>query len=102
VESLVDFEPSLVHADLTPPHLLVHDGVLAGVIDWGDMRVGDPALDYSYLLPGPFGEWDVDDELRRRARFYDRLAPWYTAHYGLFTNQPAHTEWGLAEIRARL
>ena len=102
VESLVGFEPALVHADLTPPHLLVHDGRLAGVIDWGDMRVGDPALDYSDLLPGPFADWDVDDELRRRARFYDRLAPWYTAHYGLFTNQPLHTEWGLAEIRARL
>ena len=102
VETLVGFEPSLVHADLTPPHLLVHDGVLAGVIDWGDMRVGDPALDYSYFLPRTFADWDVDDELRRRARFYDRLAPWYTAHYGLFTNQPAHTEWGLAEISARL
>src|SRR5262245_49568494 len=102
VESLVGFEPSLVHADLTAPHLRVHDGLLAGVIDWGDMRVGDPALDYSWLLPGPFADWDVDPELRRRARFYDRLAPWYTAHYGLFTNQPAQTEWRLAEIRARL
>ena len=28
--------------------------------------------------------------------FYHRLAPWYEAHYGLFTNQPAHTERGLA------
>ena len=102
VETLVDFRPSLVHADLTPPHLLVHDGRLAGVIDWGDMRVGDPALDYSYLLPRSFADWDVDADLRRRACFYDRLAPWYTAHYGLFTNQPAHTEWGLAEIGARL
>ena len=76
--------------------LLVHDGRLAGVIDWGDMRVGDPALDYSYLLAGPFADWDVDADLRRRARFYDRLAPWYAAHYGLLTNQPAHTEVGLS------
>jgi aminoglycoside phosphotransferase (APT) family kinase protein len=103
VGSLVDFEPSLVHADLTEPHLLVHDGRLAGVIDWGDMRVGDPALDYAFLPAGlGFADWDVDADLRRRARFYDRLAPWYTAHYGLFTNQPAHTEWGLAELSARL
>jgi aminoglycoside phosphotransferase (APT) family kinase protein len=102
VETLVDFKPSLVHADLGPGHLLVHDGRLAGVIDWGDMRVGDPALDYSYLLAGPFADWDVDADLQRRARFYDRLAPWYAAHYGLLTNQPAHTEWGLAEISDRL
>jgi aminoglycoside phosphotransferase (APT) family kinase protein len=102
VETLVDFKPSLIHADLGPEHLLVRDGRLTGVIDWGDMRVGDPALDYAWLLTGPFADWDVDAGLRRRARFYHRLAPWYEAHYGLFTNQPAHTERGLAGIRDRL
>jgi aminoglycoside phosphotransferase (APT) family kinase protein len=102
VETLVGFEPALLHADLGPEHLLVHDGRLAGVIDWGDTRVGDPALDYSWLLNGPFADWDVDPDLRRRARFYHRLAPWYEAHYGVFTNQPAHVERGIAGIRDRL
>ena len=101
-ETLVDFEPALLHGDLGPEHLLVRDGRLAGVIDWGDARVGDPALDYAWLLNGPFGEWDVDPDLRRRARFYHRLAPWYEAHYGLFTDRPTHTERGLAGIRDRL
>jgi aminoglycoside phosphotransferase (APT) family kinase protein len=102
VETLVDFTPSLIHADLGPEHLLVRAGRLAGVIDWADMRVGDPALDYAWLLNRPFADWDVATDLRRRARFYHRLAPWYEAHYGLFTNQPAHTERGLAGIRDRL
>jgi aminoglycoside phosphotransferase (APT) family kinase protein len=102
VDTLGGFEPALVHADLGPEHLLVRDGRLAAVIDWGDMRVGDPALDYAWLLNGPFRDWDVDDELRRRARFYHRLGPWYEAHYGLFTNRPAHLERGLAGIRSRL
>jgi aminoglycoside phosphotransferase (APT) family kinase protein len=102
VETLVDFEPALLHADLGPGHLLVRDGRLAGVIDWGDARFGDPALDYEWLLNGPFADWDVDPDLRRRALFYHRLGPWYEAHYGLFTNQPAHTERGLAGIRDRL
>jgi aminoglycoside phosphotransferase (APT) family kinase protein len=102
VETLVDFKPSLVHADLGPEHLLVRDGLLAGVIDWGDMRLGDPALDYAWLLNGPFADWEVDTDLRRRAGFYHRLAPWYEAHYGLFTNQAAHVERGLAGIAARL
>jgi aminoglycoside phosphotransferase (APT) family kinase protein len=102
VETLVEFKPSLIHADLGPEHLLVRDSRLAGVIDWGDMRLGDPALDYGWLLNGPFANWDVDTDLRRRARFYHRLSPWYEAHYGLFTNQPAHTERGLAGIRDRL
>ncbi len=102
VETLLGFEPALLHADLGPEHLLVHDGRLAGVIDWGDTRVGDPALDYAWLLNGPFADWDVDSELRRRARFYHRLAPWYEAHYGLFTNRPASVERGLAGILDRL
>jgi aminoglycoside phosphotransferase (APT) family kinase protein len=101
-ETLVDFAPALLHADLGPEHLLVRDRRLVGVIDWGDMRVGDPALDYAWLLNGSFAKWDVDPELRRRARFYHRLAPWYEAHYGLFTNQQGHTERGLAGIRDRL
>jgi aminoglycoside phosphotransferase (APT) family kinase protein len=101
-ETLTNFEPALVHADLGPEHLLVRDGRLAGVIDWADARVGDPALDYAWLVNGPFTDWDVDADLRRRARFYHRLGPWYEAHYGLFTNQPAHTERGLAGIRSRL
>lgn len=101
-ETLVDFVPVLLHADLGPEHLRVRDGRLTGVIDWGDARLGDPALDYSWLLNGPFADWDVEPELRRRARFYHRLGPWYEAHYGLFTNQPQHTERGLAGIRDRL
>ncbi len=101
-KTLVEFEPKLVHADLGPDHLLVRDGRLVGVIDWGDVRVGDPALDYSWLLNGPFTGWDVDPDLRRRARFYHRLAPWYEAHYGVFTNQPAHIERGIAGITERL
>ena len=101
-ETLVGFEPTLLHADLGPAHLLVRDGRLAGVIDWADARLGDPALDYAWLLNIPFPDWDVDPDLRRRALFYHRLGPWYEAHYGLFTNQPAHTESGLAGIEARL
>jgi aminoglycoside phosphotransferase (APT) family kinase protein len=102
VDTLVGFEPSLIHADLGPEHLLVRDGGLAGVIDWGDARIGDPAVDYAWLLNVPFPDWDVDPELRRRARFYHRLGPWYETHYGEFTSQPAHTRSGLAGIRARL
>ena len=101
-ETLVGFTPVLLHADLGPEHLLVRDGRLAGVIDWGDARLGDPALDYAWLLTGPFADWDVDLDLRRRARFYHRLAPWYEAHYGLFTNQPSHVERGMEGIRDRL
>ena len=100
-DTLVGFEPALVHADLGPDHLRVRDGRLAGVIDWGDARMGDPAIDYAWLLNGPFADWNVDPDLRRRARFYHRLGPWYEAHYGVFTNRRQHVERGLAGIRDR-
>jgi aminoglycoside phosphotransferase (APT) family kinase protein len=84
VETLTGFDPVFTHSDLGPEHLLCRDGRLVGVIDWGDARVGDPALDYAWLLNGPFPHWDVDDDLRRRANFYHRLAPWYERHYRTF------------------
>lgn len=102
VETLTGFRPALTHSDLGPTHLLVHDGRLAGVIDWGDARVGDPAIDYAWLLNGPFPDWDVDDELRRRARIYYQLEPWFEVHYGDFIDQPGWVESGLRGVRERL
>jgi aminoglycoside phosphotransferase (APT) family kinase protein len=101
-ETLTGFRPALTHSDLGPPHLLVRDGRLAGVIDWGDARIGDPAIDYAWLLNGPFPNWDVDDELRRRALFYHRLGPWFEVHYGDFTGRPERVRSGLAGVRSRL
>jgi aminoglycoside phosphotransferase (APT) family kinase protein len=102
VETLTGFEPVFIHNDLSAPHLLVHEGKLAGVIDWGDVFVGDPARDYAWLLNVAFPSWDVPDELRRRALFYHRLSPWFDAHCGLFTKQPARVEPALRRISSRL
>jgi aminoglycoside phosphotransferase (APT) family kinase protein len=101
-DTLTGFTPSLVHADLGPEHLRVRDGRLSGVIDWGDARIGDPAVDYAWLLNGPFGDWEVEPDLRRRARFYHRLGPWFEAHYGLVTGRTDHFDRGLAGIAERL
>jgi aminoglycoside phosphotransferase (APT) family kinase protein len=43
-----------VHGDLHPANILVHDGQLSGVVDFGDLTAGDPAADLSagwMLLP---------------------------------------------------
>jgi len=102
VETLTGFLPAVTHADLGPAHLLVRDGRLAGVIDWGDARIGDPAIDYAWLLNGPFPYWDVDNELRQRALIYHRLGPWFEVHYGDFTDQPEWVRSGLTGVRSRL
>ena len=101
-ETLSGYAPALAHRDLGSSHLICRDGRLVGVIDWADAAIGDPAIDYAPWLNGPFGHWDVDDELRRRARIYHRLGPWYEVDYGLFTEQPDFVRSGLAGVRSRL
>jgi aminoglycoside phosphotransferase (APT) family kinase protein len=102
VETLTGFRPALTHSDLGPEHLLVRDGKLVGVIDWGDARIGDPAIDYAWLLNEPFPDWVIDDELRRRARIYHRLGPWFQVHAGDFTGRSEWVRSGLAGVRSRL
>ena len=106
------FEAVLIHADLGPEHVLCEDGRVTGVIDWGDTRIGDPALDFASLLHG-LGEafacallgnygGRTDDGFRQRALFYHRLGPWYEVDYGLVTGQADFVVSGLAGLRARL
>jgi aminoglycoside phosphotransferase (APT) family kinase protein len=45
VEVPIDVEPGWLHSDLHPKNLVGEDGRLTGVIDWGDLGVGDPATD---------------------------------------------------------
>jgi aminoglycoside phosphotransferase (APT) family kinase protein len=40
-----DGRPVWTHGDLLPPNLLVYDGRLSAVIDFGSVGVGDPAVD---------------------------------------------------------
>jgi aminoglycoside phosphotransferase (APT) family kinase protein len=44
--------PVWLHGDLHPANILVHDGQVSAVIDWGDITSGDPACDLavSWLL----------------------------------------------------
>jgi len=72
-------DPCLQHGDLYTRHLLLDDRCrLTGVIDWGDLHVGDPAMDLSaawLVLPPQARErflevYGVIDPLTwRRARF---------------------------------
>ncbi|HUJ56053.1 MAG TPA: phosphotransferase [Gaiellaceae bacterium] len=102
VETLTGFEPALAHCDLGPEHLLVRRERLVGVIDWASAQIGDPAIDYAWLLNGAFPDWEVDDELRRRASVYHRLGPWFEVEYGVRTAQPDFVRSGLAGVRSRL
>ncbi|HLX89084.1 MAG TPA: phosphotransferase, partial [Acidimicrobiales bacterium] len=65
-----------IHGDMHPANLLVIQGRLAAVVDFGDLAVGDPATDLivAWMLPPP---WDprrlreavgVDDDTWARGR----------------------------------
>ena len=68
--------PLWLHGDLHPANILVHDGRLRAVIDFGDMTAGDPATDLAtaWLTFAPQGradfmaELDYDDDTWARAR----------------------------------
>jgi len=68
--------PLWLHGDLHPGNLLVSDGRLSGVIDFGDLTSGDPATDLSllWMLPRSIRSrieaWAgrEPDALRMRAR----------------------------------
>ncbi|HSM82223.1 MAG TPA: aminoglycoside phosphotransferase family protein [Nodosilinea sp.] len=41
----IDTPPTWLHGDLHPRNILVEDGLLTGIIDWGDITSGDRATD---------------------------------------------------------
>lgn len=105
-------ETAVLHADLGPAHIL-HEGVrVTGVIDWSDACLGDPALDFAWLLNGTneafaaalFDAYprESDPGLRERALFYHRLGPWHEVLHGIEHDRAELIERGLAGVRDRL
>src|SRR6202041_1412743 len=120
-----DGPPLWLHGDLHPANILVSDGQVSGVIDFGDITAGDPASDLSVawmLLPPGFqatfwsayqaaggsrgsrGSWAFgarpDDALRARARGWAlNLAIVFLAHS---EDHPVLREVGRRTLRAVL
>lgn len=104
------FVTTIAHRDLGPEHVLVHGGELVGVIDWGDVAIGDPAIDLWWIAGHTgFGERVLaayggtpDRTFRDRAAFWFRLGPWHEVTYGLDTGRSAFVRSGLEGVRTRL
>jgi aminoglycoside phosphotransferase (APT) family kinase protein len=73
--------PVWLHGDIAPSNLLVRDGRLSGVIDFGQCAVGDPACDLGIA-------WTFLDDPARGA-FRARLSP----DDGLWTRARGWTLW---------
>jgi aminoglycoside 2''-phosphotransferase len=103
------FIPVLVHGDLCPDHILFDRGAkrITGVIDFGDVRIGDPACDFQ--LREEYGEtfWEellahyrlpVDESFFRRLKFYERRWPFHEILYGLDCGLPERVASGLSKV----
>jgi aminoglycoside 2''-phosphotransferase len=69
-------ESVLVHADLWKDHIILkmQEQQVSGIIDFGDVGIGDPALDvWPSLLPYYGGQ--VDETFQARHAFYRQLFP---------------------------
>ena len=96
--------PVWIHTDLLRPNLLVHDGRLCAVIDFGGVGVGDPAADviaawsvFGHTGRGLFrGALDVDDDTWNRARGFAlhqaaMIIPYYAETNPRFVALARHT-----------
>ncbi len=105
-----DYAVALVHGDIGRDHVRVAAGDVAGVIDWTDACLSDPALDLAWALHGTSSEfaagvratYPMSDQLAARARDWHLLGPWYEVRFGLQQEIPAYVESGLAGATARL
>ena len=104
------FKAVLAHRDLSGDHILVDlaSGTISGIIDWGDVEIGDPAIDFTGLLDDYGADFarlalahyggSVDATFWDRVDFYRFAMPIHEALFGLRTGQPRHVQQGLANI----
>jgi aminoglycoside 2''-phosphotransferase len=103
------FAPAVLHADLTGDHILIDTttGEIAGIIDWGDATVGDPAYDFAGLLAdygvefagnalASYGQ-PTDPAFMDRVAFYVAAMPFNEILYGQDIGSAQHVERGLAD-----
>ena len=96
------FEPTVVHGDMGEHQLLVSEGAIAGIVDWMDARVADPADDLAWLAAAApqdvldsiveayqVGRRELrDPHLLDRARLASELALLRWLMYGVRTENP--------------
>ena len=101
--------PRWVHGDVLASNLLIRDGRLSAVLDWGSLCAGDPACDlmiaWSLLAPVRdefHAAIDVDDATWQRSRGWALSQAVIALPYYLHTNPPmvAHARSAIAGVLA--
>ncbi len=102
----------VIHADISGAHLLLdRRRRLSGVIDFGDILIADPALDFAGLLNHltwrdlervwAHYEGTVDADAERRVRYYIEVQAIFQVVYGADGVGPAERANGVRRLAAR-
>jgi len=69
------YKPVLLHADISPEHILYDErmGEIVGIIDFGDIAIGDPDYDLMYLYADYGNDFIYRLLEHHRVEDYDRL-----------------------------
>jgi len=100
----------VVHADLKEEHILFNEdkGVISGVIDFGDVHIDDPAVDFASLVQyrGNCAEnalkaykRPVDESFRRRMDFYVQREKIFVLTYFVIRKQTRHVKEALKKLK---
>lgn len=84
--SKADLSLTVTHFDIKPDHIIVNpeSQKLVGIIDFGDMRIGDPAYDFTFFTRFPVDltplilkayTLEKNDLLLQRINFYQNVLP---------------------------
>lgn len=106
--ALQDYQVCLRHGKMSPYNILYNDqsGIISGVVEFRNARVGDPAVDLAGLLA--YGEEFLDwaslmymfpRETQRRAAFIHAVTPLRHALNGLCRDDPAAVDRALMPFR---
>ena len=103
--------PLLVHNDVSAEHILLDEAArtITGVIDWGDVAIGDPAVDLAGVFHWggqafvdavlPAYQGPADEELVSRARFLAACRGVEDVRFGLDTDRRDFIVTGLRALR---
>jgi aminoglycoside phosphotransferase (APT) family kinase protein len=100
---------AVVHGDLYARHVILCDGALAGIIDWGDVHHGDPALDLAiaHLMLPQFAHarfraayGPIDDRTWSAARYRAIYHAILELDYGIRTGDAGMRDIGAAALRS--
>lgn len=110
-DELWDFAPTVVHGSLDADRLLVEEDRVRGVEGWSDLGVGDPALDFAWLLGADPAVIDSVipryarlrsvgslPSLRARAQLYHELALARQLLHGVETHDQALVDAAIADL----